>query len=124
MDHSFINESSIMTVTGCVTAITWCVNAISSVVNKANPKYTGMLLSVLAAVGNLAVAKEPSLLAWFLVPVNACMLFCMAFGLNASLLNVKPQANGVLPDDQNILEDIDDTGFLPRLASMFNVKPW
>jgi|JI10StandDraft_1071094.scaffolds.fasta_scaffold328949_2 hypothetical protein len=124
MDQAFINETSIMSVSGCVTLITFGVNAIANISNKVNPKYLGLSLSLFIAVLNVSVAKDATFLTWVLAPLNALMLYSMAFGLNSSLLTTRTDTHGVLPDEQQISTSIENIGLLPRLAAFFGVRPW
>jgi hypothetical protein len=124
MAESFINETSIMSVTACVMVITYGVNAISDITEKYNPKHIGLILSMLVSLLNAVVVENATYLTWVLIPFNACMLYCMAFGLNASLSDSRTDVHGALPDEQDIPSTMESGGVLPALARILRAKSW
>jgi hypothetical protein len=85
-NQEWFSRASLVSIGGSSMAVTVTVNTIRSLVSKkwnirTTQRFVFMICLLIAGVSN-GLQSPYDLLSWFLMPLNACLLFCTALGMN------------------------------------------
>tara|TARA_Y100000780_G_scaffold230318_1_gene252160 strand:- start:977 stop:1306 length:330 start_codon:yes stop_codon:yes gene_type:complete len=95
MTDTFFTPESIFSVASASVMILAVTTALDNFIG-IKPKITAFFFSQIIALVNVIVSDNPTLINWFLIFFNGCLLYCTALGLNHSFTPTQGSGAGVL----------------------------
>ena len=124
MDTSLVTNQSIMTIAGAATSVMIVTNVVTDMFKNLNVKYVAFIMCVFLSIIHVIENGNINYISLILLPINACMLYCTAFGLNTSLVKGRGDSRNAVQGESMVNVEMDRSGVFPLISAFFRAKNW